>query len=343
MAQYRLWGWGVILLWAMVLGACTKTPQERYDKILQQYRTGEVKEDPQPLAQGLLEYAALGQTKNKDIVTGDEVLFKNDEDTLAILWPEEEYNLSMVRQITEVAMDETNTVATDGKEFFLYTRKGELLKRGGPKESEETIEAMVLYREGIFYYRGGRVYRHDLTADRSRPFTGESFKSPYKEYFQKRLLRKNSIGALVLGIAGSYYISLFDLAAEEMRIKNLKAASSHIALGDEGIYYVTGKTGGWEVMFLQYDNKEKTKIRSFKDILNLELFSEALVTETKKGVFIMPYRGEAVKIPFNFTIKGKSGENMIIESEGELYLASVPLFFEGLLLAERAAPHLFKE
>ena len=146
------------------------------------------------------------------------------------------------------------------------------------------------------------------------------YHSPYKKYFRSSIFTTDKFITLATGIAGSYYISVFDAISGASIIKNISASSSELNINENYISCVKGGTGNWSVEKYEIPSKKRNRIKSVGKIDNIFIAKDGFITLSGKKYFIENFSGERGIMPQEWNIIGTCRNFVLIEYGKMVYV-----------------------
>lgn len=337
------------LIIAVAVSGCTRTPAERFDDAVSQYRKGENREkDLAHLQKSLLNYSALKTFTAKGVTHSDTFVYGKKNGTCEVLYPVELSFPVPKDQLTAYYDGEKKRLAcSDGKAVKVYDEGGSVVGEVAPDEAKSKsgdVAAVVLYKDDLIFYRDGRLMSSLLQTESVRPFLEkQTFSPPFSKMpYNVFMERRGDLLSINLGNVGMYSLSVIDLKQREILLKNRRVSSMRTRLTGNELYHIAGDTGTWKLVRYMIKEKKTEVIASFRDILDVELFDSGCVVMKKDSVSLMDYTDKRfVPVIFPYEFRGRCGNAMMLEYKGKQVLADFPKFYEKLVYLESAIPSLF--
>jgi hypothetical protein len=132
---------------------------------------------------------------NIEIIYPDNVSIKGDK--------------SIGDNISFADMNDDNIVLGNNKGFCVFDKDGDphtVYK----SEKKERIDAVALKDKNIIYLSEGKMFELSYGDKKVKRMDSGEYHSPYRKFFRSSIFVTDKFITLVTGIAGSYYISIFD-------------------------------------------------------------------------------------------------------------------------------------
>jgi|GEM_PF-6404575 len=341
MIQSRRTAAAAVMVAVLLFISCGKDAGEKYSGAVERYRSGE-KSALADMEKYLVRAVSRERLDGKDTYCENGLLFSRKDNKLKILYPRrvsitlESADMDRIR-----SMDEDNLVLCDGLNCRIYDSGGSETASIPGGEGKEEITAAAVHGGLVYFLRDKKMFVHDPAAGTNETLTGESFSAPYEKYYAGRMLFVGDRLCLVLGIAGSYNISIIDLAKRSVPARNIPAASSKVHMDDQFLYYVSGTTGAWSLVRRRIADGKPETLMSLKNLVDLEIVTGAAVLETKTGLSVASTDGKEIKVPFKYGLKGSANGLALLEYDGDIYAADAAMLYGMLKELEVSVPGLF--
>jgi hypothetical protein len=333
----------ILSLLLILLHACTMDPGKRFDKALENFRTG------QPgaldaLRLELIRYGSLESIDGSNLYSTGTVIYQKNEEGARIILPTN-FDLSMIGAEGERHIDVSDrfAVISDGRQLSIFDSNGNHIIDADVGDEKNPVLNCTIDGETIIYYKEFNLYRYSINDNTSELIMSETFPPPYKKYYTVTFFRKGNHLGIAAGIAGSYYVSVIDLSEQSVILKNLQASSSKLHMGVGAIYYLTGKSGAWQLTMWTLGNKNKSTLSRFTDIVDIELSEKGYIREHSGGLEASSYKEEPTRIPFPYELAGKYGEEILLHYKSRYYRIDIPKLLMGLKKLNDTNPGVFSE
>jgi len=280
----------------------------------------------------LLEAFSAHEYDSDEIFFTKNILIRRGGDEPEIIYPSKrtlDADESIEDNITFGSMNSKYILLGNNKGFCLFNDDGNPITIF-KAEAKSTLDAMSLSNENVIYLSKGKLYEYSIVQKTSRLFDKDDFYAPYKKYFRAFIYSSGKYGALVAGIAGSYYISVYDIETGVIRIRNIESAAFDVAIKGNNLYYLRGGTGNWSVVKYDIASKNKSQVRQLSRIENIFITGTGFITTAEGKGRIEGYSGEKGSVPGEWTIRGSCDDMLLIEYEGRTYLIEFGILLEKL-------------
>lgn len=333
----------LIIPLTLIIFGCSKNPEKALQDAIAKYKMDDTK-SISPIKEAFINKVSAGNFSSKGLQSNGKFLFYLYEESLKIIYPYEKI-LKPVKS-NELTSFDLN------QDFFTYCNGIQInaknLKTGSVKnitlpDEKERIKSHILHNDSLIYYSDNKLLVDELLSDNSGLLVKDQLIPPYNKYFQAYLGKNKSIISLLLGVAGSYYLSIIDAETASVLVKNISLSSSKFYVDKNDAYYILGSTGSWEIMKFNIINKKKKSLKKFSNIIDIELCSFGLILENSDGLTIEDYESEEkIEIPFEYRLKGKVGDYILMEYSGKTYLVDLKSMYDNLDTLKTEIPELFK-
>ncbi len=333
----------VLSLFMILLCACTMDPEKRLEKALDNFSTGQP-DALDALQLELLRYGSKGSIDGKDLHSTGTVIYQTDEEGARIIFPSR-IDLSMIGAEGErhIDMNDRYAVISDGRQLSIFDNRGSHIIDAAVGDEKNPVLNCTVDGETIIYYKDFTLYRYKIADNTSDALMPETFPPPYRKYYTVTFSRTGSLLGIAAGIAGSYYFNVVDLSEQRVVLKNLQTSSSKLHMGPDTIYYITGKSGAWQLTMWTLADKNKITLTRFTDIIDIELSAKGYIREHRDGLEISSYKEAPVRIPFKYELAGKYGEEILLHYKSRYHRVDVPRMLTGLKKLNDANPGVFSE
>jgi hypothetical protein len=200
----------------------------------------------------------------------------------------------------------------------------------GPKKIDR-IDADALKDKNVIYHSEGKIFEFSSDSKKARRMDSGVYHSPYKKFFRSSIFVTDRFITLATGIAGSYYISIFDGVSGSALITNVAASSSELNMGDNDLLYVRGGTGVWAVAKFEISTKKRSQFKGVGKIDNIFIAKDGFITLNGKKYSIEGFNGEQGLIPQDWNIIGVCRNQILIEYGRIVYVIDFPVLLKRVI------------
>jgi len=296
------------------------------------------------MAEKFLEAFSDNRIDYNELFFNKSVILSIKNKDIKIIYPEKvsiNGDKSISEKISFADMNDENIVLGNSKGFCIFDKDGDphtVYKT----EKNERIDAVAFKGKNIIYLSEGKISELSYGDKKVRRMDPGEYHSPYKKYFRSSITVSDKYIALATGIAGSYYISIFDTVSGNSLMKNITAASSELNINDNWISYVRGGTGSWSVEKYELPYKKRNQIRGVGKIDNIFIARDGFVTVSGKKCIIESYSGEKGIMPRDWNIIGICRNIVLIEYGQVVYFMDFPVLIRKIKeLNEKTGEKIF--
>jgi hypothetical protein len=323
----------VLLLFPL---SCSNSPEAVYERMLDRYEAGKEGNIALMSEKFLLAFS--------DFQAGYDTLFFNKSvilsvkgEDIEILYPDSvsvKGDKSIGDNITFADMNEKNIVLGNSKGFCVFDIDGDphtIYKT----EKNDRIDAVALKDKNVIYHSEGKIFELSSESKKVRRMDSGEYHSPYKKFFRSSIFVTDRFITLATGIAGSYYISIFDGSSGSSLVKNVSASSSELNMGDNDLLYVRGGTGVWAVAKFEISTKKRSDFKGVGKIDNIFIAKDGFITTSGKNFNIENFSGEQGVIPQDWNILGVCRNKVLVEYGRIVYVIDFPLMLNRIIEMNR--------
>lgn len=332
-----------ILLFIVLFAGCTQNPGKKIEKGIELYISGETAKAITLIEDGLVNSALINKIKVNQLSFGENVLFYRQKKNLRIIWPLE-LNIEISEKYNLISyFPEANKLGlSNGYDIKLYDSAGNLIKTCGPTPDDKRIKAFTLINELIYYYKDKKVFIYDPAGDTEKQLSNVKTQLLFdNESYDAKFYKTDNSLVAVAGIAGRYYLSIYDLKNNSVILANYEIASLKLLFRNDDIYYVSGSAGNYTIIKKSIAAKKQKNLMEFKNLKDIEFFASEILFEDKEGLWFAGYESSRQKIPFRYELAGQCGGNPVIKYANNYYVTDVIRFADSLNQIKEKAPIVF--
>ncbi len=322
----------------------------RYDAVLQeaarQFGKGRAEAAISLLEKGLIDAAAVKSFNKPFPESINRVLLVRDRKEVAVVHPVV-FTVEDAMPIDAIAYCPASgrTVLVRAGRIAVYTGRGKRIAESAlPRSGEKTPKAATWHGNDVIVYDGGALHRFDPDSRTFRLLLDRKpIDPPFPGYHQVHLGTHNGLLTIATGIAGRYRIRVVDIGNGEDLIRPAEASSYKNLISDRTLYYITGGAGGWRLVSLGIKGGATATVYSLTSLLEIELFPEGVLYETREGLCLGGYTPRAVaRLPFRYRLYGRCSGDALIEHGKTLHVVRVDRFIRLVRMTEQRLPGLFR-
>ena len=322
-----------VIFFAAVIffASCSNSPESVYERMLDKYAEGKGG-NITLMAEKFLMAFSDNKVEYSNIFFNKSVILSIKGEDIEIVYPESldiKGDKSIGANISFADMNEENVVLGNGNGFCVFDDDGDphtVYK----SEKKERIDAVALKGKNIIYLSEGKIFELNCADKKVTRMDSGEYHSPYKKYFRSSILVTDKFITLVTGIAGSYYISIFDIASGTSLMKNISSSSSELNMNDSNLSYVRGGTGSWSVERYELPSKKRTQVREVGKINNIFIAKDGFITLNGKKYTIENFSGEKGIMPQDWNIIGICRNAVLIEYGKIVYIIDFPVLMQKI-------------
>jgi hypothetical protein len=332
----------IILLCALFLSRCAAGPDKKLNEAIEQYlsdNTGGL----QVLEREFIKNVSVDSVEIPGVQTNGNVLYTLKGNRINILYPSR-LTLSLLEgdEVKMAYLTGEYCAIAGNTQLSIFDAGGGHIIDNAIGDNVHPIRAIIILGDNVVYYRDKKLYTYNMVLKTSQQFIKDTFPPPYDKYFTVTLYKAGKLLGVNAGMAGSYNFSIIDLANEAVLVDNMSLSSSRIQMNGMYMYYITGKTGSWELVEYSLGQKKKKTIDSFNDLMDIGLAPEGYMYACKDGLYASEYGGKKTVIPFRYELAGTYRDMILLKYRDAWYVASMRKLLSSLNKVKERAPGLFK-
>ncbi|HPS56607.1 MAG TPA: hypothetical protein PK514_00750 [Spirochaetota bacterium] len=335
MTRFRL-----IIIAALFLFSSCGSAEKNYQRLLEKYAGGETS-DTEELYESLLDaYSISSHSSDKIFFTKNLVLLSGGDEP-EVIYPSSitlSADESIDENITFAGINSDYVILGNNKGFCVFNDDGDpvAIYKSGPKE---TIDAMAMRNENVIFLSKGKLFEFNISSRQTREFVSGDFSSASKKFFRAFIQSSPKYSALITGIAGSYYISVYDTQNGGLRLKNVDSSAFDFSISGNNLYYLRGGAGNWTVAKYDISSKNRTQIRQVAYLENFVISESGFIIVAEGKSRIENFSGEKSLLPEGWSVKGSCGSMLLIEYDDRIYLIDFNVLMQRLKEISSAVKH----
>jgi len=327
----------------LILG-CSQNPGKKIEKGIELYMSGETAKAIGLIEDGLINSALINKIKINQLSLGENVIYYRQKKNIKIIWPLE-LNIEISEKYNLISyFHEANKLGlSNGYDIKLYDTAGNLIKTCGPTPDDKRIKAFTLINELIYYYKDKKVFIYDPATDADKQLSNVKTQLPFdNESYDAKFYKTDNSLAVAAGIAGRYYLSIYDLKNNSVILANYEIASLKLLFRNDDVYYISGSAGNYTTIKKSIAAKKQNNLMEFKNLKDIEFFISGMLIEDKDGLWFTGYESSRQKIPFRYELAGQCGGNPVIKYANNFYVIDFIRFADILNQIREKSPSVFE-
>jgi len=304
-----------------VTTACSNSPESVYERMLSKYADGKGG-NITLLAEKFLMAYSENTIALDDLFFNKSVILSVKKNDIDIIYPEKTSirgDASIGENISFADMNGENIVLGNHKGFCVFDKDGDP-QTVYKAEKKARIDAVSLKNKNVIYLSDGKMYELQSGDNKVRLMVSGEYHSPYKKYYRSSIFVSDKFIILSTGIAGLYYINIFDSVSGNSLMKNINASSSELNVTDNNLSYVRGGTGSWSVEKYEIPSKKRSHIKGVGKIDNIFIARDGFITVSGKKNIVEGFSGEKGIMPPDWNILGICRNSVLIEYAKVVYI-----------------------
>lgn len=328
---------------ALFTAGCSKNSNKELKAAIESYRNNE-NGALERIQQALINSCTLSEYDDQSIRSHGRVVYTVRSNSLKTIIPEKhEITLPVQFPVDSMSIDVSKNYIgiMDGKALLVFNEAAEMGQPIIIGDEKEKVTDLLLNDNYIYFYKEYRLHVYDFKNEKHYLASNDTFLAPYPKLYSTSLKRNNDKVCLVIGMAGSYYISIINIVNKSVLQKNIMAASSKCMLLSDKLYYIEGGAGNWDIVSYQFDKKSKIKVSHFNDISNIHVGRTGYFSENKKGLYYAIYGQKQRKVPFKISIVEIGESFLLVKMNNRIHLVDSEKLFVSLDDLARQIPDIY--
>ena len=256
------------------------------------------------------------------------------KDNIEVVYPEKiilNADASIKDNITFADMNKDCIVLGNNNGFCIFNDDGNPYSVY-KSEKKERIDAIALNGKDVVYLANSKMFKMPHEDKKITRMDSGEYNSPYKKYFKSSILVNDKFIILNIGIAGSYYINVFNAENGNSLKKNISASSLEFNVNDANLLYVRGGTGKWSVEKYEIPVKKRSNIKNLGWINNIFIAQDGyIIVQNKNYIIESIANNEKGYLPHDWNIIGICRNIVLIEYGNIVYLIEFPLLLDKII------------
>lgn len=330
----------LILTASLFLFSSCGSAEKNYLDLLEKYSQGRVT-DTEELYENLLEaYSISSHDSDKIFFTKNLVLLSGGDEP-EVIYPSPitlSADESIEENISFAGINSSYVLLGNNKGFCVFNDDGDpvAIYKSGTKE---TIDAMAMRNDNVVFLSRNRLYEFNISSRQTRDFAGGDFSSSSKKFFRAFMQSSAGYSGLITGIAGSYYISVYDTRSGGMKLRNIDSSAFDFSISGNNLYYLRGGAGNWNVSRYDIASKNRSQIRQVSRLENFIASESGFVIVSDGKSRIESFTGEKSDLPEGWNVRGSCGSILLIEYDEQIHLIDFNVLMQKLKEVNGASKH----
>ncbi len=320
----------IIMLSACII-SCSITDKGRYSDLLEKYAAGDLA-DTVAVTEAILNDFSSGSVNSGNIFISKSAVINGAGTSITMIFPEE-IKLSADKIISDNILyadaGKNRIVLGNSKGFCVFDTDGDPVTVYRA-DKNETIDAAAVRGENTVFLSGGNIQELSASEKKVSKIDPGVYNPPYKKLFRSTMMSTEKYFALATGIAGSYYISIFNTATGSSIAKNIAASSFDFNMKDDYLLYVRGGTGIWSVVKYDIPGKKRNELKTLGKISDIFIAEEGFAYISENRTYIQNLGGEKWEAPAELNIKGICRNSVLADYKGKTYLIDFNVLYERI-------------
>ena len=320
-----------ILSMIIIFLSCSNSPESVYNRMLDKYEKGQSGNITLMAEKFLMAFSEF-QIGYDNVFFNKSLILSINGNNIRIIFPESikiDGDKSLAENIMFADINKNSVILGNNKGFCIFDKDGDphtVYKT----EKKEKIDALALKDKNVIYLSQGKIFEMSPSDKKIKRMDSGEYHPPYKKYFRSSIFSTDKYIALSTGIAGSYYISVFNTETGGSLIKNISATASEMGFNGNYLFYIKGGTGTWSVEKYEIPSKKRDRLKSIGKINNVFIASDGFITMNGKKFVIENFNGEQGIMPQEWNILGTCRNMVLVEYGKVVYIFDFPVLLQKI-------------
>lgn len=318
-----------IFLLSSLFLSCSFTSSGKYSDLLEKYAEGDLS-DTSVITEAILEGFSTTSLSSGNLFISKSAVITGSGSDISLIYPEE------IKLHADKIISDNISYADAGKNMIvLGNSRGFCVfdMDGDPvnvymADSKEKIDASAIRGDNAAFISGGSIQELSGTEKKVKKLDPGVYTPPYKKLFRSAMISTDTYFGLITGIAGSYYISIFNASSGSSLVKNIASSSFEFSMKGDYILYVRGGTGVWSVVKYDIPAKKRNELRTLGKITDIYLAEEGFIYISEKRAYVENLSGERWEAPAELDVKGICRNMVLSDYNGKTYIIDFNVLFE---------------
>ncbi|MDY6934543.1 MAG: hypothetical protein SVZ03_10025 [Spirochaetota bacterium] len=337
-----------VCLLPLVMSRCTPNSERILNTGIKRFEQGETAKAITMIEKGIIDSVTIKHFSTTNLSCSNNLIYYRNNDYLKIAYPHEMdimINNNSINLCYDPVLQRVGLL--NGMNADIFNMKGALVKDVPLNQANgKEVKAIALLNDKLYYYCNRRIYFTGLHSNNAGRLVKDRFSPPFSPslFYLVQLQTNNNKLAIIVGIGGSYNMSVIDLSNSSIMLQNWKISSSKISFQEGYLYCITGSTGNWTLRRISIYTKKRNILLAFNNLIDLELTPSGIIYENNDGLWIMNYSNKRpVRLPFRFKLAGRYLEHLLIRNDNGFYLIDMNKFLDIITYLNSKIPSLFEK
>lgn len=321
----------LIGLFPLFLISCSITSEGKYEDILEAYKDGELS-DTSVITETILELFSSLSVGSENLYFNKSTVITGSGGDISLVYPQEvKLNADKIISDNILYADagQKRIVLGNSRGFCVFDTDGDPLNVY-MSDKKENIDASAIRGDNAVFLSGGSIQELSGDEKKVRKIDPGVYTPPYKKLFRAAMISTDKYYGLITGIAGSYYISIFDAVSGSSLVKNIAASSFEFNIRDDHVFYVRGGTGVWSVVKFEIPVKKRDEVKKLGKISDVYIGESGFIFISEKRTYIETFEGDKWEAPAEFDVKGICGDSALVQYKGKTYIIEFNVLYDRL-------------
>jgi len=310
--------------------SCSFSKEGKYRDLLKDYKEGKIS-DVSEISKFIINNFALLSFENRGYFFNKSVVLKSGS-RISFLFPKNTTLKGSGFSLENVSFADINAeralIGNDGS-FGVFDLDGNL-RFFYNTEKNYSIDGLSLRGNEALLFEGNRLKIFNPEDKSFKNFTNGVYSPPYNKFYKSMILSSDKYISLITGIAGAYYINVFDSKTGNPLVNNMSASSFEFNQSGDYIIYVRGTTGNWAVVKFDIVEKTRSEILSLSKLSDLFIGQSGFIYISDNRLYIVNLKGEKYDIPMDINVKGICRNTVLVEYDSKIYLIDFDVLMERI-------------
>lgn len=321
----------LICLLPVFLLSCSITSEGKYEDILEKYTKGDLS-DTSVITEKILELFSSQSVTSDNLYFNKSTVITGSGSDISLLFPQEvKLNADKIISDNILYADagRNRIVLGNSKGFCVFDSDGDPVNVY-MADKKENIDASAIRGDNAVFLSGGILQELSGDEKKVRKIDPGIYTPPYKKLFRSAMISSEKYYGLITGIAGSYYISIFDAASGSSIVKNIASSSFEFNIKDDYVLYIRGGTGVWSVVRFDIPAKKRNELKTLGKITDVYMGETGFVYISEKRTFIENLSGEKWEAPAELDVRGICRDSVLVQFKSRIYIIEFNVLYERI-------------
>jgi len=321
----------IICLLPFVLLSCSITSEGKYEDVLEKYIKGDLS-DTSVITETILELFSSQSISSDNLYFNKSTVITGSGSDISLVFPQEvKLNADKIISDNILYADagRNRIVLGNSKGFCVFDMDGDPVNVY-MADKKENIDASAIRGDNAVFLSGGSIQELSGDEKKVRKIDPGIYTPPYKKLFRSAMISSEKYYGLITGIAGSYYISIFDAVSGSSIVKNIASSSFEFNIKDDYVLYIRGGTGVWSVVRFDIPAKKRNELKTLGKITDVYMGEAGFVYISEIRTFIENLSGEKWEAPAELDVRGICRDSVLVQYKNKIYIIEFNVLYEKL-------------